>query len=178
MSRFYEAGPLARVGINLFYGYGYNFYREENQLRADDQRVRQMACSLLGRARAAVDQAEGRYRRENIPPPSRENPFPDAAVVANAQALERLGREIGGLEGQVRNQPVPENDRMTQRYRLEAETLANLADKDAVLVGQADLLRSLVEGMPGEAIIAGSREIDEGIAAISATLRERQGMLL
>ena len=117
MSRFYEAGPLAQVGINLFYGYGYNFYRQENQLRADDQRVRQMACSLLGRARAAVDEAESRYRRENIAPPTRANPFPDPAIVANAQALERLGRDVGGLEGLIRHQPVPENDRMTQRYR-------------------------------------------------------------
>ncbi len=178
MSRFYEVGPLARVGINLFYGYGYNFYRQENQLRADDQRARQMACSLLGRARAAVDEAESRYRRESIAPPTRANPFPDPAIVANAQTLERLGREVGALEGQIRHQPVPENDRMTQRYRLEASTLATLADKDAVLVGQADLMRSMVEGVAGDAILASRREIEDGIAAITATLRERQSFLL
>lgn len=177
MSRFYEVGPLAQVGINLFYGYGYNFYRQENQLRADDQRVRQMACSLLGRARAALDEAESRYRRENIRPPSRANPFPDAAIVANAQALERLGREVGALEGLIRHQPVPENDRMTQRYRQEAPTLAALADKDAVLVGQTELLRSMVEGAAPDAILASKREIEDGIAAISATLHERQSFL-
>jgi len=178
MSGFYEAGPLAKVGINLFYGYGYNFYRQENQLRADDQRVRQMACSLLGRARAGLDQAESRYRRENIAPPSRANPFPDPAVVANAQALERLGREVGGLEGLIRHQPVPENDRMTQRYRLEAATLAALAEKDAVLVGQAELLRSMVEGAAADAILASKGEIETGIAAIKATLHDRQMFLL
>jgi predicted regulator of Ras-like GTPase activity (Roadblock/LC7/MglB family) len=178
MSGFYEAGPLAKVGINLFYGYGYNFYRQENQLRADDQRVRQMACSLLGRARAGLDQAESRYRRENIAPPTRANPFPDPAVVANAQALERLGREVGGLEGLIRHQPVPENDRMTQRYRLEAATLAALAEKDAVLVGQAELLRSMVEGAAADAILASKGEIETGIAAIKATLHDRQTFLL
>ncbi|RAZ79818.1 hypothetical protein [Mesorhizobium atlanticum] len=178
MSRFYEAGPLAQVGINLFYGYGYNFYRLENQLRADDQRVRQMACSLLSRARAGLDAAESRYRRENIAPPTRANPFPDPAVVANAQALERLGREVGGLEGLIRHQPVPENDRMAQRYRLEAATLATLAEKDAVLVGQAELLRSLLEGAAGEAILANKGEIETGIAAIATTLRDRQTFLL
>jgi predicted regulator of Ras-like GTPase activity (Roadblock/LC7/MglB family) len=178
MSGFYEAGPLAKVGINLFYGYGYNFYRQENQLRADDQRVRQMACSLLGRARAGLDQAESRYRRENIAPPSRANPFPDPAVVANAQALERLGREVGGLEGLIRHQPVPENDRMTQRYRLEAATLAALAEKDAVLVGQAELLRSMVEGAAADSILASKGEIETGIAAIKATLHDRQMFLL
>lgn len=178
MSGFYDVGPLAKVGINLFYGYGYNFYRQENQLRADDQRVRQMACSLLGRARAGLDEAESRYRRENIAPPTRANPFPDPAVVGNAQALERLGREVGGLEGLIRHQPVPENDRMTQRYRLEAATLAVLAGKDAVLVGQADLLRSMVEGAGADAILASKREIETGIAAITATLHDRQTFLL
>ncbi|TPN75947.1 hypothetical protein FJ987_23055 [Mesorhizobium sp. CU2] len=177
MSRFYEAGPLAQVGINLFYGYGYNFYRQENQFRADDQRVRQMACSLLGRARGAIDDAESRYRRDNIAPPTRANPFPDPAVVANAQALERLGREVGALEGQIRHQPVPENDRMNQRYRQEGNTLAALAEKDAVLVGQAELLRSMLEGTAGDAILANKREIENGIAAITATLRDRQTFL-
>jgi hypothetical protein len=177
MSRFYEVGPLAKVGINLFYGYGYNFYRQENQLRADDQRVRQMACTLLGRARGAIDEAESRYRRENIAPPSRANPFPDGTIVANAQALERLGREVGALEGQIRHQPVPENDRMMQRYRLEAGTLAALADKDAVLVGQADLLRSIVEGAAGDKILASKAEVEDGIAAITATLRDRETFL-
>jgi hypothetical protein len=73
---------------------------------------------------------------------------------------------------------VPENDRMTQRYRQEAATLAALAEKDAVLVGQAELLRSMLEGVAGDAILAGKREIEEGIAAITATLRERQTFLL
>ncbi len=178
MSRFYEAGPLAQVGINLFYGYGYNFYRQENQLRADDQRVRQMACSLLNRARAGLDEAEASYRREKIPLPSRANPLPDPAIVANALTLERLGRGIGGLEGQIRHQPVPENDRMAQRYRQEAATLATLAEKDAVLVGQAELLRSLVENASGDAILANKSEIETGIAAIAATLRDRQTFLM
>jgi hypothetical protein len=177
MSRFYEAGPLAQVGINLFYGYGYNFYRLENQFRADDQRVRQMASTLLGRARAGIDAAESRYRRENIQTPSRANPFPDAAIVANAQALERLGGEIGRLEGLIRHQPVPENDRMTQRYRQEGNTLAALAEKDAVLVGQAELLRSIVEGAASDKILASKGEIEEGIAAITATLHDRQTFL-
>ena len=67
---------------------------------------------------------------------------------------------------------------MTQRYRLEAATLATLAEKDAVLVGQAELLRSLVEGAAGDAILANKSEIETGIAAIATTLRDRQTFLL
>jgi hypothetical protein len=178
MSRFYEVGPIGQIAVNLFHGYGYNFYRVENQLRADDQRVREMACALLLRARAAIGAAESAYRRERIPPPTRANPFPEPAVLAGAQTLERLAREVGALEGQVRHQPVPENDRMTQRYRLEAETLQRLTDKDSLLIGRAELLRALVEEADYDSILAQSSEIEAGIGAIGMTLKERQTLLL
>ncbi|PBB23572.1 MULTISPECIES: hypothetical protein [unclassified Mesorhizobium] len=55
--------------------------------------------------------------------------------------------------------------------RQEAGTLAPLAEKDAVLVGQAELLRSMLEGVAGDAMLAGKREIEVGIAAITKTLR-------
>jgi hypothetical protein len=74
MSGFYDAGLIQQIATNLFHGYGYNFYRAANQVRADDQRVRELAGSLLFRARSAISKAESGYRRENIPPPTRANP--------------------------------------------------------------------------------------------------------
>lgn len=178
MSRFYDAGLIGQIAINLFNGYGYNFYRAENQFRADDQRVRELAGALLARARAAIGKAESDYRREHIAPPSRANPFPDPQVVARAQKLERLGQAVGALEGQVRHQPVPGNDRMTQRYREELPTLERLAQKDATLVGQAEMLRALVEDVPSDAMLARLSDVEEGIGAITGTLRDRQAILI
>ncbi len=177
MTGFYDVGPLGEVAVNLFHGYGYNFYRLENQLRADDQRVRALACDLLTQAKASLDKAESGYRHDHIPPPSRANPFPDPAAVAGAQVLERLARTIGLIEGQVRNQAVPENDRMSQRYRQEAATLEALADKDKVLIGQAELLRQILAGQSGDAVLQQIEEIEQGLAAIEATLRERRLIL-
>jgi hypothetical protein len=177
MKGFYEVGPIRQVAINLFYGWGYNFYRQENQLRADDQLVRAKACGLLNQARAAVETAEAGYRRTHIPPPTRANPTPDPAAVADAQALERLSREIGGLEAQIRNQPVPENDRMTQRYRNEAATLETLTACDQDLIGQSDLLRTLAQGRSGEDLIAELPSLQEGLVAIRATLQRRAAVL-
>jgi hypothetical protein len=177
VSGFYEVGPIRQVAINLFYGWGYNFYRQENQLRADDQLVRAKAGWLLTTARSAIVDAESAYRRDHIPPPTRAAPTPDVAAVAGAQALERLARDVGGLEARIRNAPVPENDRMTQRYRQEAATLAALGECDQDLIGQADLFRSLVEGRSGEAILERLAELEQGLAAIGETLRKRQGLL-
>ncbi len=175
---FYDFGRAGEVAVNLFNGYGYNFYRAENQLRADDQLVRTTAAGLLGQARAAVDAAESAYRREHLPPPTRAQPFPPAEAVAAAQALERLARDIGALEGRVRTQPAPANDRMTQLYRQEADTLARLIERDKLLVGEAELLREAVAGADGEAVLAKAGEIRAGMDRIAEALRERGAMLV
>jgi hypothetical protein len=177
-SGFYDAGLLRQVATNLFYGWGYNFYRVENQLRADDQLVRSKAASLLGIAMASVTDAESEYRREFLPPPSRQKPFPDAAAVAAAQRLERLAGGIGALEALIQQQPVPENDRMTQRYRQEAPTLQALIHSDEQLVGQCDLLRSMVNKQDGGSILQKLPDLESGLEAIRATLQKREAILL
>ena len=175
---FYDAGALRQIATNLFYGWGYNFYKRENQLRADDQLVREKAGWLLGNAAASVECAEGNYRRECLPPPTREKPFPDAVAVAAAQQLERLAKAIRALANQMTELPVPESDRMTQRYREEAQTLEALIAQDEQLVGQCELLRSTIEKRDGTWIAEHIKEINAGLDAIDATVMKRQGVLL
>jgi hypothetical protein len=177
-SGFYDAGPLRQLATNLFYGWGYNFYRAENQLRSDDQLVRSKAASLLGIAMASVSSAETEYRREFLPPPSRAKPFPDPAAVAGAQRMEKFARGIGALEALIQQQPVPENDRMTQRFRQEAPTLQTLIHWDEQLVGQCELLRSKVDRQDGNSILKNLSELEAGLDAIRATLQSREAVLL
>jgi hypothetical protein len=174
---FYNLDAIEQIGVNLFYGWGYNFYRLENQLRADDLTIRGKVGWLLGLARASVETAESGYRRAFLPPPTREKPRPDASASSSAQSLERLSHAIGALEGQIRAQPVPETDRMTQRYRHEAATLQQLLDCDVRLAGQAELLRSMLDQKDGAWMIENSVEIEQGLKAIEASLRNRQSAL-
>jgi hypothetical protein len=177
-SAFYDLGQVGRIAVNLFNGWGYNFYRVENQLRADDLLVRAKVGWLLGLARHAVEAAESAYRRQFLPPPSRAKPRPDPEVVAGAQAIEAVSRAIGALEGQIRAQPVPENDRMLQRHRQEAATLRALLEADALLVGRADLLRAMLADQTGSWIIDHAGAIREGMWTIEEALRARQALLL
>jgi hypothetical protein len=177
-SGFYDAGALRQIATNLFYGWGYNFYRVENQLRADDQLVRSKAASLLGIAMASVEAAESGYRREFLPAPSRAKPSPDPAAIAAAQRFERLARGIGALEAAIHQQPVPENDRMTQRYRQEAATLGVLMEHDERLVGQCDLMRSMVEHKGSAQILENLPALELGLEAIQTTLHDREAVLL
>ena len=127
-SSFYRQGTADQVVVNLFYGWGYNFYRVENQLRADDLLVRAKVSAMLGAARGGVEAAEAAFRRERLPPLSRAKPLPDPDAVRDAQAIEALGRELGAAEGAIRALPAPENDRMTQLYRDEAAFDAHRTD--------------------------------------------------
>ena len=176
-SAFYDVDALEKIAINLFYGWGYNFYRQENQLRADDQVIRSKVGLLLGWARKSVETSEHDYRRDHIPAPSREKPRPDPQAVAGAQALERLSKAIGALQGLVTSQPVPENDRMTQRYREEAGTLQQLVANDQKLAGQVELLRALLDKKDGVWLIQNMSDLQDGINAISETLKSRQLLL-
>jgi hypothetical protein len=128
------AGPVKQVLANLFYGWGYNFYRRENQLRADDLLIRGKLSELLGQCRTHAAALESDFRRAHLPPPTRQQPFPDAAAVSAAQALERAVRKIETLETAIRNAPVPEMDRIHQRHRNERTTLEQLVAADGDLV--------------------------------------------
>jgi hypothetical protein len=165
-SDFYDEGALQQAAINLFHGWGYDFYRTENQLRADDQLVRSKAAWLLGMARASVETADAGYRREFFGTPTREKPFPNSSVTAAAQQLERLAASIGTIGGRLQSQPVPENDRMTQRYRQEADTLKALIKCDERLVGQCALLHAMLDTRRGVWMLEHLVELEEGLRAI------------
>jgi len=129
-----DAGTAKQILSNLFYGWGYNFYRRENQLRADDLLIRSKLSELLGQCRAHLGALEAAFRREHLPPPTREQPFPDSAAVANVQALQRVQRDIEDLETTLRTAPVPEMDRIHQRHRDERETIETLVAIDSDMV--------------------------------------------
>jgi len=177
-SAFYAADEIEQIAINLFHGWGYNFYKVENQLRADDLMIRSKAAWLLGEAATAVCTVESDYRRDFLPAPTRAKPFPDAEAVASAQKLERLHRELTAIEQSIHQLPAPENDRMTQRYRLEAPTLFNLGQFDQRLVGQCELMRRSVTGVDAAAVLKLLPDLEAGIAAIRATLHDRQAVLM
>jgi hypothetical protein len=177
MPGFYEAGELEQVAVNLFYGWGYNFYRHENQLRADDLLIREKASWLLGQARAIVEAAESAWRRKHLTPPTRAKPLPDPDAVDAARSLEDLSSQLGELEATIRSLPVPENDRMTQRYRQEAETLGSLGEADKKLIGLAGVILRMMDGKDADWMLANIGTLREGIALARSRVTDRASLL-
>ena len=158
-----DAGPVKQVLANLFYGWGYNFYRKENQQRADDLLIRARVSEMLGAARASLATMERAYRQQYLPAPTREHPFPDAAVMAIAQALQRQQQALESLEVRVRNAAVPEMDRVNQRHRNERDTLDRLAAVDGELVLAAKAVCDKAAGLTDPAT---------AVADVSAILQQ------
>ncbi len=176
-SEFYAADPVSQTAVNLFYGWGYNFYRVENQLRADDLLVRHQVAAILGDARAAIDRAEEAFRRERLPPLSREHPRPDPEALRQASVLERLAGEVGAAAARIRSLPVPENDRIAQRHRQEADTLARLLHADMAMTGHAETLAQAVRGQPAGVLVENEAALRAHVEAIAASVADRQAIL-
>ncbi len=149
-----SAGPVKQVLSNLFYGWGYNFYRRENQLRADDLLVRGKLSALLGECRKHVNELESGFRRERLPAPTREHPFADPAALATARSLQRSAERLESLETAIRTAPVPEMDRIHQRHRIEGATLEQLIAADGELVLAVVSLRDAVGALQDGATAA------------------------
>ena len=176
-SEFYDADPVSQVAINLFYGWGYNFYRVENQMRADDLLVRHQVAGILGDARVAIGRAESAYREARLPPLSREHPRPDPVALKEARILEVLVAEVGAIASRIRSLPVPENDRVVQRHRQEADTLARLVQADIGLSGHAESLRRAVCDQAPAWLVEHAEDVKSHVAAIEAALADRQAIL-
>lgn len=135
-----EGSPLWETWQMLLNGYGYNWYRADNQTRADDLLIRQKAGYFLGLAASKLLQVETEYQRKYLPPGTREQPFPPADKAAAHRRLRELRQTILSVEGSLRSLPTPPTDKIWQRHRLEVATLKKLTDADVGLVGAAKLL--------------------------------------
>jgi hypothetical protein len=142
---------LYRIGAMLLNGYGYNWYRQDNRMRADDLLIRSRASELLENAVARLRELEGGYRRKYLPPPTREHPDADPQHLAAAQRFRSVAERILELDTRLRGAAVPPNDKIWQRHRDELGTLERLGQCDAV-------------------VLAGAKELDDCVAALAADL--------
>ncbi len=140
-----EGSPLWETWIMLLNGYGYNWYRADNQARTDDLLIRQKVGYFLGLAASKLLEAEAAYQRKYLPPGTRENPFPPADKVAAHRRLREFRQAVLSMEGVVRSLPAPPSDKIWQRHRLEWTTLKRLTDADVGMIGGAKLLADETE---------------------------------
>jgi len=145
-----EDSRLHRIGVMLLNGYGYNWYRLDNQMRADDLLVRSRASEHL-----------------------------DPQHLAAAQHYRAVADRILEIDTRLRGAPVPPDDKIWLRQRGEFETLQRLGNCDVVLVARAKELVETAAGLPADVCIdpAIEQEIDKHLGRLAETLTRRDEIL-
>ncbi len=113
-------------------------YTEKGRLRSDDQLVRERVVRGLGETTAAIRQLISRWRTDEVPPSTREQPFPPAEVMEPIRRAERLIRAIDDVASVVKGLPVLNTDKVWDRVRRVG--LNDLLQFDWNLVGESDVL--------------------------------------
>ncbi len=164
---------------HLMLGGGFNYYRIENQLRADDLLVRQRAGASLGLAAAKLGQLAEQFQRTCMPAPTRDCPYPPAEVMEQLNALRRLRQRIITSNSLLQGLSCPAQDKIWRRLRDEQTLLNSLLQADIAMLRQASELEQQVQALTAQ----GWKSPDAGAAIESAcdrwdqTIRARQQLL-
>jgi hypothetical protein len=174
-----DGSRLYRIGVMLLNGYGYNWYRLDNRMRADDLLIRSRASEHLARAVARLRDLEGRYRRKYLPPPTRERPDPEPQHLSAVHQFRTVEERIGEIDTRLRGGAVPPDDKIWLRHRNEIETLQRLGECDAILAASAKELDDYFAGLPEDAIIDAAVEvqIDGHLDRLTKILTQRSETL-
>ena len=146
-------------------------YTEKGRLRSDDQLVRERVVRGLGEATASIRQLISRWRADEVPPSTREQPFPPAEVMEPIRRAERLIRAIDDMAAVVRGLPVLNTDKVWDRVRRVG--LNDLLQFDWNLVGESDVLASDL----GQVLVLNEIDIpacEARVRKIRETIGERQ----
>jgi hypothetical protein len=136
-------------------------YTDKGRLRSDDLLVRERVGRELGSAAAAIRNLISAWRADRVPPSTREQPFPPAAVMEPIRRAERLVKSIDDVSVAVRGLPLLNQDKVWDRVRHVG--LDELMQFDWTLVGEAVAIAS------GAQATAALDELD--VAAAEARLR-------
>jgi len=117
---------------------GSDVYSSKGRLRADDLLVRDRACRSLSEATARLRSLSADYRATQVPPSTRENPFPPVEVMMPLRWAERLGLDIDETATTIRGLPLLPEDKVWDRVRHGG--LEQLVQFDWWLVCEAEAL--------------------------------------
>ena len=122
-----------------------DLYTEKGRLRSDDLLVRERVGRELGSATAAIRNLISAWRADRVPPSTKEQPFPPAAVMEPIRRAERLVKSIDDVSAAVRGLPLLNQDKVWDRVRHAG--LDELMQFDWTLVGEAAAIASGVQAL-------------------------------
>ena len=127
-------GPAKGLLSNLFYGCGYNFYRNDDRLGADDLLIRGKLRQLLTDSRAHLSALVAAFRHQNLPPPDPQCPAVNPVALAMAKSLEDAQRRLEAMEAAIRTTAMPQRAGLRRRHDRERGMFERLVALDGETV--------------------------------------------
>lgn len=149
-------------------------YTSKGRLRSDDLLIRQRVCRGLGEASARLRQLISEWRADRVPPSTRDQPFPPAAVMEPIRRAERLIRAIEDTSTLVGGLPLVSQDKVWHRVRRVG--LDELLQFDWTLVGESDALGTTAADWPALDQIDGA-SVEASLKRIRDVAGERRHYL-
>lgn len=166
-------GLVSTIIDQLQHGLGYSAYQRRDQLRKDDQLLRNRACELLIEAKKTLQNKASSWRKVHLVC-TREQPVPSPENLAIAKQMDDLIKSVSALETQIRNAAMPENSSDWQKHRQESTYLPQLQLCDTELLQVTLQIRDLAEvSNPDSGTEVSFRE---ALDAVSSSIRKRQGV--
>ena len=171
--------PVVQQLQLLLTGYGYNFYNNSNQARADDLLVRERASYFLSQAVSMLAQLRSDYSMRFIPPLTRANPDPPQEAMAQLREIESVQQALSNLESHIRGMSVPTQDRIWWRFRQEQALLMQLLNFDLTLVRSSEQIYQYVSQLTPELWNSqGSGALRQMTQQLTRLGQERERLLL
>lgn len=160
----------------LLTGADYGAYRHADRVRADDLLVRERAAALLASGVAALRENLEAWRVRNIPPATREVPYPPPAVMRELRAFEAAIARIADIEAAVRLMPAPASESARNSAWADAAVLSALRRSDLELSADARAVREActrITHAADDADRTARSAADEALVRIESAIRER-----
>ncbi len=168
---------LLQAGERLLNGWGYQWYRKESQIRADDLLVRHRASTLLGQALAALHRAEVALGRVPRKRPGGAVLLPVHARAADLQVLGALVARLDHLRAALGPAAMAQEDRLAARLRHEAGLLAELVACDCLLAVASDALDREAAAIAPGAIADLPARLEPKLVRRAAVLERRRALV-
>jgi hypothetical protein len=171
-----QAGPARRLLSNLFYGWGYNFYRREDELHADDLLIRGKLSQLLHDSHAHLAALHAAFVRRHLPP-GRIGAHANPGVADIQRTLERAQRELQSMEMLVLTAAAPEVGCIRRDERGQGGAVAKLVALDGEALLALVTLRDTIARFDNGAAAAVGIDSLLRASAFSALWSRRQALL-
>lgn len=119
----------------------------ETNLRAGCKVVQDKVIGYLLQFKNTMKELEANYRKEFLPPPSREKPFADKDALSFVKILTDFKVKLEQKEVVVRNSINPNDDNIARKYRENKSTLLALALLDEQLLGYVQQFEQFFFGL-------------------------------